>query len=61
MAKPKHREEVETLIRRGYREGMCDIDGHSIETADGRMVKKPRVRGVVRLHKTYRRSDYEDS
>jgi len=60
MKKPKHREEVERLIRRGYHSGVCDINGASVETVDGRIIAKPRVRGVVRFHKVYHRSDYAD-
>lgn len=60
VKKPKHREEVERLIHRGYRLGVCDIDGNTIETKDGRMVAKPRSRGVVRFYKRYSRRMYED-
>ena len=58
MKKPKHRKEVEKMIHSGYRNGVCDMDGNSVETVGGRYVSKPRSRGVVKLHKVYKREDY---
>jgi len=60
MKKPKHREDIERLISECHRRGVCDLNGDSVEAAGGRYIAKPRVRGVVKLHRIYRREDYRD-
>ena len=50
--KSKGREEVEQMIVRGHRAGVCDSDGNSIDI-DGIPKAKPKTLGCVRLRKIY--------
>ena len=52
MAKRKGQEEIERLIYRGHKVGVCDSDGKSIDT-DGIPRAKPRTLGCVKLKKIY--------
>ena len=54
MKKSKAREEVEQAIVRGYRAGVCDSDGNSIDI-NGVYKAKPRSLGHVKLRKIYPR------
>jgi hypothetical protein len=38
-------DEVESLIVRTHRAGLCDRNGESVKTTGGRFIAKPRVRG----------------
>jgi hypothetical protein len=41
--KPKHRQEIESLIVRAHRAGVCDSYGNSVAREDGTPMAKPRV------------------
>ena len=50
--KRKGQEEVEQMIVRGHRAGVCDSYGNSIDI-NGIPKAKPRTLGCVKLHKIY--------
>ena len=50
MAKTEGQKEVEAVIHRGYRAGVCDIDGNSVDGFDKTPIAKPRtMRPTVRI------------
>ncbi|MCP5006527.1 MAG: hypothetical protein GY941_21695 [Planctomycetes bacterium] len=53
--KSKGRKQIEQMIVRGHQVGICDSYGNSVTMPDGRFVAKPKVHGVVTLHKVYPR------
>ena len=48
----KNTREIENMISRAYRAGVCDIDGHSI-TVNGKPTKPPRTSSASSA-RTYR-------
>ncbi|MEK0326307.1 MAG: hypothetical protein QQN63_11455 [Nitrosopumilus sp.] len=52
MSKYKGQKEVEQMIYKGHRLGVCDSDGNSVDSG-GIPVARPKNIGRLRLHKIY--------
>ena len=52
MNKYKGQKEVEQMIYKGHRLGVCDSEGNSVDSG-GVPIAKPKNIGRLRLHKTY--------
>jgi len=50
MAKPKRQEQIEKLIYRGHRAGVCDMEGNSVDSYDKTPTARPiNMRPTLRI------------